>query len=167
MRERGFMEARRATRDDATRPSDRIAIASVLAGGVLVFMVLLGQGVFSGIEAPSFPRLLGDSAIQAPRVASGYVPTAPKETAAPTAAPTAASSPTAESTVDPGGRRQVGGTDGEGVVLRASPRDDDWTPRGFMDGDWVRLIDTSGGDWALVQGDNGEQGWVPAQYLTR
>lgn len=50
-------------------------------------------------------------------------------------------------------------------MLRASPRDDDWTPRGFMDGDGVTILDQPNPNWVLVQGDNGEQGWVPTQYL--
>jgi hypothetical protein len=59
----------------------------------------------------------------------------------------------------------VTGTDGVGVVLRASPRDRDWTPRGFMDGTPVRILERSGSDWARVRGANGQEGWVPSRYL--
>jgi hypothetical protein len=57
-------------------------------------------------------------------------------------------------------------TDGQGVVLRASPRDDR-TPRGFMDTTWVTMLEQRGPDWARVRGDNGQEGWVPARYLSR
>jgi uncharacterized protein YgiM (DUF1202 family) len=61
----------------------------------------------------------------------------------------------------------VANTDGQGVVLRASPRDDDRTPRGFMDGDAVTVLERSGSDWAHVRGDNGQEGWIPSKYLGR
>ena len=56
-------------------------------------------------------------------------------------------------------------TSGQGVVLRASPREDDRTPRGFMDGDVVTVLERTGSDWVRVRGDNGQEGWVPAKYL--
>jgi hypothetical protein len=164
MRERGFLEERRALRQDATRSTDRLALATALVGGLLVFSVLLAQVVLSNARAPSVAGALsGAGAIQAPRIASGHVPETPQP--APTA--TAGSAPTVAPTPAPTGRRQVGGTDGQGVVLRASPREDDKTPRGFMDGTWVTVLDSNGSEWALVQGDNGQQGWIPARYLTR
>jgi SH3 domain-containing protein len=61
----------------------------------------------------------------------------------------------------------VAGTDGTGVVLRASPRDDDWTPRGFMDGARVQVLERSGTDWVRVRGTNDQEGWVPARYLSQ
>jgi uncharacterized protein YgiM (DUF1202 family) len=60
---------------------------------------------------------------------------------------------------------RVTNTRGEGVVLRASPRDDDRTPRGFLEGETVTLLERSGADWARVRGDNGQEGWVPSHYL--
>jgi hypothetical protein len=59
----------------------------------------------------------------------------------------------------------VAHTDGAGVVLRASPRDQDWTPRGFMDGAAVTILERQGNDWARVRGANGQEGWVPTRYL--
>lgn len=64
-----------------------------------------------------------------------------------------------------GGAAVVAGTDGTGLVLRASPRDDDWTPRGFMDGTRVEILERNGSDWARIRGENGQEGWVPAKYL--
>jgi hypothetical protein len=168
MRERSFLEARRAWREDASRPTDRIALGSALVGGLLVLSVLLAQILFSSVQPPSLSRLLGDGASQAPRVTSGHVAATPA-VAAP--APTLTAAPTDVPTDVPTGasgeRLQVSGTDGQGVVLRASPHEDDKVPRGFMDGSWVTVLDRSGPDWALVLGDNGQQGWVPVHYLTR
>jgi hypothetical protein len=59
----------------------------------------------------------------------------------------------------------VANTDGQGVVLRGSPREDDRTPRGFMEGDAVTVLERSGSDWARVRGDNGQEGWAPTRYL--
>ncbi len=64
-----------------------------------------------------------------------------------------------------GQRMRVAHTDGQGVVLRASPRIDDRTSRGFEEGDTVTVLERSGPDWARVRGTNGQEGWVPARYL--
>jgi uncharacterized protein YgiM (DUF1202 family) len=68
-------------------------------------------------------------------------------------------------TVSAADQVHVAHTDGQGVVLRASPREDDRTPRGFMDGDAVTVLERSGSDWARVRGENGQVGWVPTKYL--
>jgi SH3-like domain-containing protein len=60
---------------------------------------------------------------------------------------------------------RVAHPDGQDVVLRASPREEDRTPRGFMDGDAVTILERSGSDWTRVRGDNGQEGWVPTSYL--
>ena len=52
-------------------------------------------------------------------------------------------------------------------MLRASPRADDRTPRGLMEGSWVTLLERRGSDWARVRSDDGQEGWVPARYLSR
>src|SRR5215471_18456361 len=65
----GFFGAQRASSQDATRPSDRLAIASVLLGGIVVGVVLVAQ---VGSDHPAVPRLFGAAATsQAPRVQSG------------------------------------------------------------------------------------------------
>jgi hypothetical protein len=164
MRERRLVETRRAWREEATRASDRIAIGSALIGGLVVLGVLLVWALWSSTQPLSVPNLVGPAANQAaPRTASGAVPAAqPEQAARPAVA--LQHPPTPTQAAD--GRRQVTGTDGEGVVLRASPNDADWTPRGFMDGELVTVLDTSGADWTLVEGNNGEQGWIPTRYLT-
>jgi Bacterial SH3 domain len=160
MRGRGLLEADREAKQDATRASDRIAIASALVGGLLVGGFLIAQSLFGGSGGHSMSSVLGNGASQAPRTTAGHVP----ETAQ-ASSPTSATQPTAAPTANSTDRRQVRGTDNEGVVLRASPRDDDKLPRGFLEGDWVTILERSGADWALVRGDNGQQGWVPTRYL--
>jgi SH3 domain-containing protein len=159
MPERDFLEAQRASSQDATRPSDRIAIGSALIGGVLVAVFL----IFQGSALFSFD---GASPTQVPRVQSGAPPAPPQVAGVQTSVSAPAAVRATATGTESNTRRQVAHTDGEGVVLRASPRDDDWTPRGFMDGDWVTVLDRNGPDWVLVQGDNGQQGWVPVRYLT-
>ena len=71
----------------------------------------------------------------------------------------------AQGALEPGARLEVRGTDGTGLVLRASPRMDDWTPRGFLEHARVTVEETAGPEWVRVRGDNGLEGWVPTRYL--
>jgi hypothetical protein len=47
MPERNWLEARRAAAQDSTRPTDRLALASVLVGALLVLIVLLVRAVLN------------------------------------------------------------------------------------------------------------------------
>ena len=104
-----------------------------------------GERVQSGFRAGLTPAAAAEAAAAE----------APAPTAVPTAVPPAVET----------GRATVAHTDGQGVVLRASPRANDLTPRGFMDGASVTVIRREGTDWVLVRGDNGLEGWIPTQYL--
>jgi hypothetical protein len=148
---------------DSTRPTDRLALASALLGGLVVAAVLAAP-IFSGGEARPRTDLAGISATNQPaRPQAGVQPT-PSTSAV--ASPAHAANLTSRTPAAPtGDRLRVAHTDGQGVVLRASPRDDDWTPRGFMDGDWVTVLEQRGADWARVRSDNGQEGWVPVRYL--
>jgi len=73
-----------------------------------------------------------------------------------------AAAPTAAPATD---KAHVAHTDGTGVVLRTSPTDGDRTPRGFMDGTDVAVLERQGSDWARVRGPNGQEGWIPTRYL--
>jgi hypothetical protein len=143
-------------------------MASVLAGGLLVGAVLAVR-----MGSSSTTEVLGITASgQPPHVQAGYQP-GPSGSGPPASGSTAVRNPTAgpqpAATASPQAtdRWRVAGTDGQGVVLRASPRDNDWTPRGFMDGDWVTVLERRAPDWARVRGDNDQEGWVPARYLSR
>jgi SH3-like domain-containing protein len=63
-------------------------------------------------------------------------------------------------------RATIANTGGEGVVLRNSPNDADRSRSGLMDGMAVTVLERSGADWVRVRADNGQEGWVPAQYVT-
>ena len=90
--------------------------------------------------------------------------TAAEASATPAAQLTAAPQPTAVP-ASAWHEAEVTHTDGTGVVLRASPNEKDWTPRGFMDGTIVTVLERQGSDWARVRGPNDLEGWVPARYL--
>jgi SH3-like domain-containing protein len=64
-----------------------------------------------------------------------------------------------------GERMTVANTDGVGVVLRRSPRDDDKTTQGLMDGASVNVLERTGSDWVHVHADNGQAGWIPTRYV--
>jgi SH3-like domain-containing protein len=108
-------------------------------------------------EARPPTRALSGAAAPLQNVAQ---PAAPEADAQPTSAPAAA--PTTAPATD---KARVAHTDGTGVVLRASPQDADRTPRGFMDGTDVTVLERQGSDWARVRGPNGQEGWIPARFL--
>jgi hypothetical protein len=145
-----------------------LAMAMVLLGGLLTAAIV---GVRLA-DSPSNPAGFDPLAMlgvprQAERVQSGFragvAPAAEPAVAAPPAV--AAVAPTAVPSPVETGRATVAHTDGQGVVLRASPRANDLTPRGFMDGANVTVVRREGSEWVLVRGDNGLEGWIPAQYL--
>ena len=148
---------------DSTRPTDRLALGSALLAALLVAGVLTVRALPSANEPHVSSNLL--------EVGTDRQPSRPQVGAQPAGAqPTVATSPTQAAALTPSApapeRLHVGHTDGQGVVLRASPNEWDRTPRGFMDGDAVIVLEQSGPDWARVRGDNGQEGWVPAHYLS-
>jgi hypothetical protein len=151
--------AKRAPKDDSTRPTDRIALGSVLAGALLVALIVGARlTFFSGGDVQVNTAALGLNGTSQPATGSPAATAAPSAQAA---AGTASVTPTSQNTQI----AHVANTEGQGVVLRASPRDDDRTPRGFLEGDRVTVLERSGPDWARVRGDNGQEGWVPTRYL--
>jgi Bacterial SH3 domain len=50
------------------------------------------------------------------------------------------------------------------VVLRRSARLDDKTSSGLREGTTVSVLEHNA-DMARVRAENGQEGWVPAQYL--
>jgi hypothetical protein len=163
--------------------------------GLVILIVLIGAVAFGlfffwntsgAFRAPSLDFLTsrGESLVLRPD--SGYQPgtqstdAAQTQPAAPQAQATVDAQPTAAAAQAQQGQAQptaqatpaadnavahIARTDGEGVVLRASPNDSDRTPRGFMDGTQVTVVQRQGSDWALVRGANGQEGWIPTKYL--
>jgi hypothetical protein len=152
--------------------------------GKVMLLVLLGGFIFGGfvfwrmsmpaVPAPSVDLLgLKAEVKQAARPGSGYpaalAPQPVQAQAQPQAEPEPVTEPAAEPTAAPAetGMAHVANTDGAGVVLRSEPRDNAWTPRGYMDGAEVTVLERHGPDWARIRGANGQEGWVPARYLTQ
>ena len=158
MQESGPPLAGRASKEDSTRRSDRIALGSALFGGLLAAVLVAARLAFSGGETRVNTNLLGSVGTSQPVHVQAGAQAQPAD-----AATSAADS--VSPTSDKRDVAHVANTGGQGVVLRASPREDDRTPRGFMDGDGVTVLEHSGSDWARVRGDNGQEGWVPARYL--
>jgi SH3-like domain-containing protein len=78
---------------------------------------------------------------------------------------TPTSAPALAALASSGERMRVANTDGVGVVLRTSPRDEDKTTRGLMDGASVSVLERTGSDWVHVHADNGQDGWIPTRYV--
>jgi Bacterial SH3 domain len=159
--------------------------------GLVMLVALLGGLAFGGFVFWQMSRapqdavsinIMGSQADSRPPTRSIVGATAPQsaaqeeEASAEEESPAAAAEPIAavEPTSPPQAtatavvenvQAHVAHTDGTGVVLRASARDNDWTPRGFMDGDAVTVLERQGTDWARIRGPNGQEGWVPTRYL--
>jgi hypothetical protein len=159
-----------------------VAILAVLAGGILAGLIVawnLSAGPPMSVQF-DLSRLQGSE--QAARKLSGHLPCAPDtgrctpDNPANTAeVPPRDAAPVVEASVHPDSAPQaapasntatIAGTEGTGVVLRASPHDADWTPRGFMDGAQVTVLERLDADWVRVRGDNGQEGWIPTRYIT-
>jgi hypothetical protein len=96
------------------------------------------------VDGPGAPMALNGSQVQPPPEPQGDEPDEPEHAV-------------------------VANTNGRGVVLRRSARPDDRTPAGLREGTSVAVLErsgpASGDDMAHVRADNGQEGWVPAQYL--
>jgi hypothetical protein len=64
-----------------------------------------------------------------------------------------------------GARARVAHTDGLGVIFYAAPRDGARLPAGLLEGTMITVLGLSGEDWARVQSDGKQAGWVRAAYL--
>jgi Bacterial SH3 domain len=148
--------------------------------GLVILVVLLGALIFGGfvywrtnvgLQPPNIDALTGRSDPVVQRPGSGYQsgsqsPAQAQPEQAQQANPAEAAPAVVQATATPAAAvAHVAHTDGVGVVLRASPRDKDWTPRGFMDGTEVRVLERQGADWVRVRGPNNQEGWIPARYL--
>jgi len=167
--------------DDGHETRDRVAILAVLAGGILAGLVVAANLSAGPPISGQFDLTRLQGSEQAARKLSGHVPCAPDTgLCTPDKPANSAEDPPSgvAAVVEPSGRSEIApedapasdtatvtGTEGTGVVLRASPRDDDWTPRGFMDGAQVTVLERLDADWARVRGETGQEGWVPARYI--
>jgi hypothetical protein len=174
-----FHNWRRADEGHETR--DRAAMLAVLAGGIIAGVVVAWYLTAGPSISGQFDLTRLQGSEQAARKLSGHQPCAPGASVCTPDAPASSAvvpqrdaAAVGDTSVRPEIAAQdapasdtatVAGTDGTGVVLRASPRDEDWTPRGFMDGAQVTVLERLDADWARVRGDNGQEGWIPARYI--
>jgi SH3-like domain-containing protein len=104
---------------------------------------------------------------EAPPMVAGSNTAAPGAVAGPASASTQVVRATGPGLTGTSGERmRVANTDGVGVVLRKSPRDDDKTTHGLMDGASVSVLERTGSDWVHVHADNGQDGWIPTRYVS-
>jgi hypothetical protein len=99
-------------------------------------------------------------------IASSVTPLPPPPLQPPVVSDAASQSePAGGAAPNEGQRFRVANTDGVGVVLHTAPSRAARVPRGLFEGTRVTLIERSGDDWAHVRAENGQEGWVPTQYL--
>jgi SH3-like domain-containing protein len=96
---------------------------------------------------------------------AGWVPSSMVSIDGQTAAPNANPRQQAASATPQAERAVIANTDGEGVALRRSARPDDRTSSGLREGTNVSVVERGDADMVHVRADNGQEGWVPAQYL--
>ena len=155
------------------------------AGLTLMFLIVLAMGFLVARSAaqsldlgtPNAARLTKALGYGAPdRLLVGYDPAVPSQSASRDAqvlappviqTPPEPASPALAAPAEPpaSDRLRVTNTDGLGVVLHTAPRKDARVPRGLLEGTRVTVLERSGDDWAHVRADNGQEGWVPSQYL--
>jgi hypothetical protein len=157
-----------------------LGIVAVLVIGIAA-LVLSGQ--FVEVSIPDFILEMVQPS-QPSRPVEGVVPAAKLSAAAlavnPTALdasePGAASATTAQDVPDAaaapaahvlaaGARARVANTDGMGVVLYAAPRANARQPAGLLEGTMVTVLELSDSEWARVQADNRQAGWIHASFL--
>jgi hypothetical protein len=64
-----------------------------------------------------------------------------------------------------GTRARVANTDGLGVVFYAAPQPGARRPAGLLEGTTVTIVEVAGNEWARVQSDARQTGWVRAEFL--
>lgn len=161
-----------------------IVIVAVLAIGIAA-LVLSGQivqvtvpHIMSQIIGPAPSSRPVEGVVQAPKLSAAALATTPHGAATGSSDATAATSAdgpaatTDEAPAPPtpalavGARARIANTDGMGVVLYAAPRAGARQPAGLLEGTQVTVLDLSGSEWARVQADNRQAGWVHASFLT-
>jgi hypothetical protein len=141
----------------------------MLVVGVVALMV---AGQTFGATAPGRPRatLARVASTRPPEGAQPASPPASGVPAEPAAAPAAAEPSAAEPAAPPptlavGRRARVAKTDGLGVVLHTAPRQGARIPAGLVEGTTVSVLELAGTEWARVQSDSRQAGWVPTAFL--
>jgi len=107
--------------------------------------------------APPVAASPAEATVNAPAEATEIESAAPAESAKPEDA--------APLTLAAGGRATVVNTQGVGVVLHSAPNKESRRPAGLLEGTGVTVVELAGQDWARVQSDTRQTGWVPSAFL--
>ena len=107
--------------------------------------------------APPVAASPAEATVTAPAEATETGSAAPVESVKPEDA--------APHTLAVGGRARVVNTQGLGVVLHSAPSKESRRPAGLLEGTSVTVVELAGQDWARVQSDTRQDGWVPSAFL--
>ena len=148
----------------------------LLLGGVLVVYEIAETAGASASRPGVITRLLARATPERPQL--GFVAPAAVQrgAAAATAAPLPAAAeptavePTPQPTVAPTPTRppdrfRVANTDGLGLVFHSAPQREARLQRSLAEGASVTVLERVGTGWARVRADDGQEGWVGANYL--
>ena len=108
-------------------------------------------------DAPPATELVAAAATEEPTEGLAVTPPAPVAEAPPPAPEPPA--------LAVGARARVANTDNLGVAFSSAPRDGARLPAGLLEGATVTVLERSGEDWARVQSDGKQAGWVRTMYL--
>jgi hypothetical protein len=64
-----------------------------------------------------------------------------------------------------GGQARVVKTDGLGLILHAAPNTETRRPAGLLEGTTVTILELASDEWARVQAETQQVGWVPTGFL--
>lgn len=74
MRERTYLEARRAAAQDSTQPTDKLAVGSALFGGIVVTLLFVLRAiVLPAPPLPSVSQIVNPQSDPPPHVQAGHV----------------------------------------------------------------------------------------------
>jgi hypothetical protein len=124
---------------------------------------------------PAQPSRPIDGAAPVTTLSTAVLPARSINLSAPAAASATAPPPAADESVTQtlaapqtlavGSRARVANTDGVGVVLYAAPRPSARQPAGLLEGMSVTVLELADSEWARVQADNRQTGWIHAEFL--
>lgn len=151
-----------------------VSIGVILVSGQLLQVTI--PPFLAHVADPTLPTRPLDGATPVPKLTAAALSANPVTLAAPVDEPAAMSEPApppaaaAQAPASPqqlavGSRARIANTDGVGVVLYSAPRPNARQPAGLMEGTTVTVLERVDTEWARVQADNRQAGWIHAEFL--
>ena len=145
----------------------------LLLGGVVVLVAALdpSSAVTTSATRSWFSRTASTRPLEGSTLRRSLVTDTQPEMSSPATfastpdAATTSDALTSQSTLAVGSAAHVAHTDGLGVVLHAAPSRDARMRAGLLEGAGVTVVETAGPDWARVQTETRQTGWVPTAFL--